>query len=52
MDKENTDINEIISHQNTIQDKSLSDKIELRLQKDNKISIPSIILEKFKTSGI
>ena len=45
MDKENTDINEIISHQNTIQDKSLSDKIELRLQKDNKISIPSIILE-------
>ena len=45
MEKENSDIKEIISHQNTIQDKSLSDKIELRLQKDLNVSIPSIILE-------
>ena len=45
MEKENIDINLIISHQNTIQDKSLSDKIELRLQKDLNVSIPSIILE-------
>ena len=45
MEKENSDIKEIISHQNTIQDKSLSDKIELRLQKDLNVSIPSIIIE-------
>ena len=45
MEKENIDINLIISHQNTIQDKSLSDKIELRLQKELNVSIPSIILE-------
>ena len=45
MEKENIDINEIISHQNIIKDKSLADKIELRLQKDFNISIPSIILE-------
>ena len=45
MDKENIEINEIISHQNTIQDKSLSEKIELKLQKENKICIPAIILE-------
>ena len=51
MDKENSDINEIISHQNIIQDKSLSDKIELRLQKDHNITIPSIILEFLKTEN-
>ena len=45
MEKENIDINEIITHQNTIQDKSFADKIELRIQKDHNISIPSIILE-------
>ena len=45
MEKENTDINEIISHQNTIQDKSLSEKIETRIQKDNNIGVPAIILE-------
>ena len=45
MEKEKSEIKEIISHQNTIQDKSLSDKIELRLQKDLNVSIPSIILE-------
>ncbi len=45
MEKENIDINEIISHQNIIQDKALSEKIELKLQKEYNISIPSIILE-------
>ena len=45
MEKENIEVNEIISHQNTIQDKALSEKIELIIQKDNKICIPAIILE-------
>ena len=51
MEKENTDINEIISHQNTIQDKSLSEKIEIKIQKKYGISIPSIILEIENTSN-
>ena len=34
MEKENSDINEIISHRNTIQDKSLSEKIEIKIQKN------------------
>ena len=42
---ENIDINEIITHQNIIQDKLLAEKIELKLQKEYNISIPSIILE-------
>ena len=45
MEKENIDINEIITHQNIIQDKLLAEKIELKLQKEYNISIPSIILE-------
>ena len=45
MEKENSDINEIISHQNIIQDKSLSEKIEIKIQKKYNICIPSIILE-------
>ena len=45
MEKENLDINEIVTDQNIIKDKSLSEKIELKLQKDNKITIPSIIIE-------
>ena len=45
MEKENLDINEIITHQNIIQDKLLAEKIELKLQKEYNISIPSIILE-------
>ena len=51
MEKENSDINEIISNQNTIQDKSLSDKIEIKIQKKYNISIPSIILEIENTSN-
>ena len=39
------EINEIIAHNNTIQDQALSDKIELLIQKQNNITIPSIILE-------
>ena len=39
------EINEIISHNNTIQDQALSDKIELLIQKQNNVTIPSIILE-------
>ena len=39
------EINEIINHNNTIQDPLLSEKIELKLQKQNNITIPSIILE-------
>ena len=45
MEKENLDLNEIVTSQNIIKDKSLSEKIELKLQKDNKITIPSIIIE-------
>ena len=45
MEKENIDINEIVSQQNIIKDGPLSEKIELRLQKDYNISIPSIIME-------
>ena len=51
MEKENSDINEIILHQNTIQDKSLSEKIEIKIQKKYRISIPSIILEIVNTSS-
>jgi hypothetical protein len=51
MEKENSDISEIISQQNVIKDKSLSDKIEIKIQKNNKISIPSIILEIVNLSG-
>ena len=36
MEKENSDINEIISHRNIIQDKSLSEKIEIKIQKKYK----------------
>ena len=39
------EINEIISHNNTIQDQALSDKIELLIQKQNNVTIPSVILE-------
>ena len=39
------EINEIIAHNNTIQDQALSDKIELLIQKQNNVTIPSIILE-------
>ena len=42
MEKE---INDIIIHKNTIQDQVLSEKIELLIQKNNKVTIPSIILE-------
>ena len=51
MEKENSDINEIISHRNIIQDKSLSEKIEIKIQKKYNISIPSIILEIENTSN-
>ena len=39
------EINEIIEHNNSIQDPVLSEKIELLIQKQNNITIPSIILE-------
>ena len=39
------EINEIINNNNTIQDPILSEKLELKLQKQNNITIPSIILE-------
>ena len=42
MEKE---INEIISHNNTIQDPVLSEKIEILIQKQNNVTIPCIILE-------
>ena len=45
MERENLEINGIILYQNTIQDKLLSEKIELKLKKENKICIPVIILE-------
>ena len=45
MERENIEIDGIILYQNTIQDKLLLEKIELKLQKENKISIPLIILE-------
>lgn len=42
MDEE---VNKIILNHNTIQDPIISEKIELKIQKMNNISIPSIILE-------
>ena len=39
------EINEIIAHNNTIQEPLLSEKIELKIQKQNNITIPSIIFE-------
>ena len=39
------EINEIISHNNTIQDPVLSEKIEILIQKQNNVTIPCIILE-------
>jgi hypothetical protein len=42
MDEE---VNKIILNHNTIQDPIISEKIELKIQKLNNISIPSIILE-------
>ena len=42
MEKE---INDIILHNNIIQDPTISEKIEIKIQKENNITIPSIILE-------
>ena len=42
MEKE---INDIITHNNTIQDPVLSEKLELLIQKQNSATIPSIIIE-------
>ena len=39
------EINDIIINNNTIQDPILSQKFELKIQKLNSISIPSIVLE-------
>ena len=39
------EINDIIAHHNIIQDPGVSEKIELLIQKQNNITIPSIILE-------
>ena len=51
MEKENFELSKIISQQNMILDKSLSEKIEIKIQKNNKIKIPSIILEIVNLSG-
>ena len=42
MEKE---INDILTHKNTIQDQVLSEKLELLIKKQNNATIPSIILE-------
>ena len=39
------EINDIIAHHNIIQDSGVSEKIELLIQKQNNITIPSIILD-------